>query len=113
MFERLVQFQETTHYKKPETYLSVNTSPRRTSSLPDIIENRFNIIEDENELRDTLSDNQLKFNRSDNCIVSIVPHNSDSQPNVNAIDVKNDLIERRKIFFVDLNSDTKLQVTSV
>ncbi|XP_054154281.1 potassium channel subfamily K member 2-like [Oppia nitens] len=86
--------------KLDDDFLAVNTlytSPRRSSSLPDIIENRVDITDDDDTVEsDVLIDGQLRPNNNNS-------HNY----------VKLALNEKRKLFFVDFNHNPQLEVTSV
>jgi len=89
--------QTVNRYHPSESFLEVSPPLRRTSSLPDIIENRLIINSNENNTSDS---NESKCNNDCNLTI---PSNS----------AKDDLTERRKSFFIDMNSNPKLQITAV
>jgi hypothetical protein len=57
------------------------------------------------------SKNQSKSNKDD--FLEIPSHKSIGPKNSSNLETRENLIDKRKSFFIDMNSDPKLQVTSV
>lgn len=95
-----------------ENFLEVSSPLRRTSSLPDLIGDQFDSIENEINVNTKSDKNQSKC--INDCVNSTtIPYKSDKSIDSPNLEVREVLVERRKSFFIDMNSNPRLQITSV